>query len=342
MTTDTTRPPAIDVHSHVVPDDLLDELASGRLRFPRVEVVPRDGGRALSFAGGEPTRPVPPPLLDHEGRRAWLTEQRIDAQVVAPWLDMFGYQLPPDEGMEWARTLSTHVKSVTDADDRLVPLGTVPLQDPPRAADALRELLADGFAGVMIATKVGDQELDDPALTPFWEAADELRAVIYLHPSFGASPRHRPHGLVNGLARLEDTTVTLARLLYAGLPARHSGMRLIAAHGGGALPYVLGRLARNQAVVARDAADPLESFAHLYFDSVVFDPAALRFLVEIAGPDRVLLGSDYPFPIGDLSPRTVVEQSGLDDLTIERILTGNAEELMGIHLAARSGGEPEA
>jgi aminocarboxymuconate-semialdehyde decarboxylase len=325
-----TTGPVVDVHAHVVPPELLDDLERGAARFPGVEVVAADGGRALAFAGGEPTRPVPPPLMDHDRRDAWLGEERIDVQVVAGWLDMFGYQLPADEGAEWARTLSAHIRAACDADARLLPLGTVALQDPAGAAEALRELVADGFPGVMIATRIGERELDDEALAPFWEAAADLGAIVFLHPSFGASPRHRSHGLVNGLARLEDTTVTLARLLYAGVPARYEGMRLVASHGGGSLPYVLGRLVRNQAVVARDAADPLESFARLYFDSVVFDPAALRLLLEQAGPERVLLGSDYPFPIGDLSPRGVVERAGLDERAAERVLSGNACELLGL------------
>ena len=321
--------PVIDVHAHLVPARLLDDLQRGALRFDGIEVVERDGGRALSFAGGAPTRPVPPPLMDEERRRAWMDEQRIDVQVVAGWVDMYGYALPADEGAEWARTLSAAIRDAARESGRLVPLGTVALQDPESAAGALRDLLDDGFPGVMIATQIGERELDEPRFAPFWEAADELGAVVYLHPSFGASPRHAPHGLVNGLARLEDTTLTLARLLYAGIPARHPGAKIVASHGGGALPFVLGRLRRNQAVVARDASDPLESLGRLFFDSVVFDPRALRLLLEQAGPERVLLGSDYPFPIGDLRPREVVEGAGLDGATVERILSANAVDLVG-------------
>jgi aminocarboxymuconate-semialdehyde decarboxylase len=338
MTAEPASRSAVDVHAHVVPPQLLDDLEQGRLDFPGIEVVPRDGGRALAFAGGAATRPVPPPLQDAERRRTWMDEQRIDVQVVAGWLDMFGYALEPDEGAEWARTLSAHVKTAAAEDGRLVPLGSVALQDPAGAAEALRDLVDDGFPGVMIATQIGERELDDAAFEPFWEAADDLGAVVYLHPSFGASPRHAVHGLVNALARPEDTTLTLARLLYAGVPARRPRMKLIASHGGGTLPYVIGRLARNQAVVARDAADPLESLAQLYFDTVVFEPAALRLLLECSSPDRVLLGSDYPFPIGDLTPRGVVERADLDEDTVKRILTVNACELFGIDLNVREPG----
>jgi aminocarboxymuconate-semialdehyde decarboxylase len=184
--------------------------------------------------------------------------------------------------------------------------------------------VASGLPGVMIATRAGDCELDDPAVIPFWEAADAAGAVVYVHPGFAGSSRYRDFGLVNGLARVEDGTVTLARLLYAGVPARYPRARIVAAHGGGALPYVLGRLARNHTINAGSTADPLESFARLYFDSVVFDPAVLAFLVAKAGRDRVLLGSDYPFPIGDLAPRDVVERAALRAAARARILGGNA------------------
>ncbi|WP_244321366.1 amidohydrolase family protein [Streptomyces melanosporofaciens] len=186
-----------------------------------------------------------------------------------------------------------------------------------------------GLPGVMIATRAGERELDSPEFTPFWEAADESRAIVFLHPGFGAaSPRYHDFGLVNGLARLEDTTVAMARMLYAGIPARFPGARILIAHGGAALPYVLGRLVRHHLTDPQGTADPLESFPRLYFDSVLFDPTALEYLVAKAGPGRVLLGSDYPFPIGDPSPRAVVEAAHLESAERGRILGGSAAALL--------------
>ena len=317
--------PAVDVHAHAVPPGLIADLAVGRVRFPHVTVVRQGPGYGLAFGDGPPTRPVAPGLTDADQRAAWLARHGIGRQVVGGWLDIFGYELPPDEGADWAVALTEGLAALSTADGRLIPLGTVPLQDPEGAAAALRQPPVASLPGVMIATRAGGRELDDPALTPFWEAADETGAVVYLHPGFaGASARYQDFGLVNGLARVEDSTVALARLLYAGVPARFGRARLVVAHGGGALPYVLGRLVRNHLINPKDTADPLESFARLYFDSVVFDPAVLEFLVAKAGPDRVLLGSDYSFPIGDPAPRTVVERAALDDEERDLVLSGNA------------------
>ncbi|MGH3164931.1 MAG: amidohydrolase family protein [Trebonia sp.] len=327
----TTTSPVIDVHAHLVPSALLDDLAAGRISFPHVEVRAHGDTHVVAFSGGAPTRPVAPGLTDLRQRADWLTAQGIDRQLVGGWLDIFGYGLPSPEAADWADVLTAAITAQAEAaaDDRLIPLGTVPLQDPPRAADAVRKQAADGLAGVMIATRAGDTELDDPACTPFWEAVDEAGALVYLHPGFGgASPRYQNFGLLNGLARVEDTTVTLARMLYAGIPARFPRARIVVAHGGAALPYVLGRLTRNHLINKEMTADPLESFARLYFDSVVFDPAALEFLVAKAGAGRVVLGSDYPFPIGDLSPRDVVQSARLSDADRSRILGGTASSLL--------------
>jgi aminocarboxymuconate-semialdehyde decarboxylase len=330
----------IDVHAHALPEGFLSELAGGQERFPHVEARRGAGGVSLTFSGGAPTRPVAAGLTETGKRAAWLAGQGIDVQVIGGWLDAFGYELPGDEGADWSAALTGAINDLAAGDDALMPLGTVPLQDPERAATALHDQCAAVGSrrpgegrGVMIGTRAGGLELDDPVFTPFWEVADDTGAVIFLHPAFGAaSPRYAEFGLVNGLARLEDSTVTVARLLYAGIPARFPRMSLVVAHGGAALPYVLGRLVRNHLLDPGGTADPLESFARLYFDSVVFDPAALEFLVTKAGPDRVLLGSDYPFPIGDLTPRAVVENAALDDKAHDSILGGNAARLFAPRL----------
>jgi aminocarboxymuconate-semialdehyde decarboxylase len=324
------QPGAVDVHAHAAPAALIAGLAAGRVRFPHVEVRRQGGSHTVAFSGGAPTRPLAAGLTDPGLRAAWLAEQGIARQVVSGWLDIFGYELPAGEGADWAAALTEAIAELAGADGGLIPLAVVPLQDPVRAAAALHERPASRCPGVMIATRAGGRELDDPALTPFWEAADAAGTVVYLHPgSAGATPRYADFGLLNGLARVEDSTVTLARLLYAGLPARYPGARLVVAHGGGALPYVLGRLVRNHVINPGSTADPVESFAHLYFDSVVFDPSALEYLVAKAGPDRVMLGSDYPFPIGDLSPQAVVEHAALPDSDRSQILGGNAARLFG-------------
>jgi aminocarboxymuconate-semialdehyde decarboxylase len=329
--TSSTSGAVVDTHAHVVPKRLFDQLHAGEVRFPHVEVSAEGDTYRVAFSGGTPTRPIAPGLTDLPRRTAWLDDNGIDLQLVGGWLDVFGYDLPAGEAGEWATTLTEAIREETVGDDRYLPLGTVPLAQPDEAAEAVAKQRAGGLSGLMIGTRaVPGMELDDAAYVPFWEAADETGALVFLHPGFGATtPRYADFGLVNGLGRLEDTTVTLARLLYAGIPARYPGARIVVAHGGAALPYVLGRLEQNHALNPQTTCDPRESFSLLHFDSVVFDPEALRFLVRTVGADRVLLGSDYPFPIGDLRPRQVLEGVPLADADRELIEGGNARRMIG-------------
>jgi aminocarboxymuconate-semialdehyde decarboxylase len=185
----------------------------------------------------------------------------------------------------------------------------------------------------MIGTqpKGGHGNLDDPDLDPFWARAAALGVPIMIHPMFGSDDRRlHDFGMMNAVGRVTDVTIAISRLLFTGHLTRFQGLKIIASTGGGALPYMLGRLARNYVVQAGQVADPVEEFQLLYFDSIVFRPEALRFLTDQVGVERVMLGSDFPFPIGDMTPRRVIETSGYTNDEIARMLTQNARELFGV------------
>lgn len=320
----------IDVHAHLAPLRLIEQVHRGELTFPGIEVREHDSTYTVAFNGGAPTRPIAPGLSDLGKRTAWLDQNGIDRQVVGGWLDIFGYDLPAEEGAEWSAALTDALRQMAVEEPRLTVLGTVPLQDPKRAAEALRKQVSSGLAGIMIATRAAGRDLDNAVFTPFWEAADETGAVVFLHPGFGsANERYNDFGLINGLGRLEDTTVTLARLLYAGIPERCAEAKIVVAHAGAALPYVLGRLTRNHLLNKDTTHDPVASFRNLYFDSVVFDPDALQLLIGKVGAERVMLGSDYPFPIGDLEPRKLVAAMQVSDEVKRDIEGRNAARLFG-------------
>ncbi|MBT3534242.1 MAG: amidohydrolase [Rhodospirillaceae bacterium] len=320
----------IDTHAHYTPQTMLAALKSKTDRFPNVELLHQDDSYQLVFAGLSPTRPLSPKLRETEQRLAWMDEQRIDAQIVGGWLDSFGYELPGDEGEAWSRFLNEFQMSGTDGQDRLTPLASVPLQDGKRAAKVLEEALAAGFKGAMIGTQPhgSSGNLDDPDLDPFWEAADGLGATIYLHPMFGCGdPRLLDYDMINAVGRGTDTTTAVARMLFAGHFLKYPKMNFILSHGGGAIPYMLGRLARNVEIHPGKYADPVAGFKQLYFDSVLFAPNALNYLCSCCGHDRIMLGSDYPFPIGDGEPLKVVEAADLDEGQKQAILGGTAARL---------------
>ncbi len=323
----------IDTHAQYVPQRMLDALATRGAEFPSVELQRADDDFRLAFAGGAATRPVSPGLRDPERRRAWLAENGIDVQVCGGWLDSFGYELPADEGAAWSRFLNEHLMEETRSNGAMAPLASVPLQSGGRAAEVLREALEAGFHGVMIGTqpKGAAGNLDDPDLDPFWQAASDLGATVYIHPMFGCGdPRLADYDMINAVGRGVDTTTAIARLLFSGHLTRYPGMNVVLSHGGGAIPYMLGRLARNAEIHPGAYAHPAEGFAKLYFDSVLFDVRALRFLCETAGAGKIVLGSDYPFPIGDLEPCRVVREAGFGEIDTSAILGGTAARLFRI------------
>ncbi len=320
----------VDAHAHFVPAAFLDALAAQRRLFPSVKLTREGGGARLAFAGGKPTRPVSPKLIDLEQRREWLAKQKIDRQVAGGWLDIFGYELPPDEGADWCRFMNEAMLSDAGRFPALSALASVPLQSGEAAARLLEEALARGFKGVMIGTqpKGAGGVLDDPDLNPFWEAASAHRCAVFIHPMFlCGDDRLDAYDLLNAVGRLADTSIAVARLLYSGHLERYAGANLIVSHGGGALPYALGRLQRNNAIHPGQYAQALDGFRRLYFDTVLFDPRALEFLCDLAGADKLLLGSDHPFPIGDEAPTEVVEGATLSQAERRAILGETARRL---------------
>lgn len=322
----------IDVHAHFVPAGLLDALPEGQREFPSVRIKRGDDGVRLAFAGGSPTRPVSPKLSDAGQRVKWMSDQGIDRQVVGGWLDMFGYELPAAEGAEWCRFLNRHMLSATAAINGFAPLACVPLQNGRLAARILDESMDAGFHGAMIGTQPrgAGGALDDPDLDPFWEVASARQATIFIHPMFACGDdRLEEYDLVNAVGRVTDSTIAVARLLFSGHLTRFPGMNVVLSHGGAALPFILGRLKRNHALHP-ETADPEHGFRKLFFDTVLFEPAALRFLCSVAGPDKVMLGSDQPFPIGDPSPLEVVRSANLGADDERKILGDTAARLFAL------------
>lgn len=323
----------IDIHAHILPENAVTRLREEPDRFPGVRLDECDGECRLSFAGGEPTRPIMSKLRESGPRQQWLKDQDIEVQLPGGWLDSFGYQLSSDEGADWSRFLNSQMLEATKADATLIPLATVPLQNGVLAAEVLREAVASGMPGAMIGTLPnGDGgNLDDPDLDPFWQAATELKAPIIVHPMYATGDaRLTDYQMVNAVGRVTDVSIAIARLLFSGHLLKYDGLKIVASTGGGALPWMLGRLERNHTVHPGKFSDPVASMHKLYFDSIVFRAEALRFLIELVGVDRVMLGSDYPFPIGDLTPRGVIESSELSSLEVDAIQWANAARLFSL------------
>ncbi len=288
----------IDAHAHQVPPDLPARIAADGARLG---VRLREDGR-VEFAPGHVSRPLAPALYAPD------PPPGCDVQIVSPWVDLLGYDLDPVRGAGWARLLNAGMPPRRA-------LATVPLQDGRAAAAELEWALGHGFLGVEIGTNVQGRDLSDPRLEPFWVAAQAARAPVFLHPaSTIPSPRFGRYYLHNLVANPLDTTLAAASLVFGGVLDRHPDLVLILAHGGGYWPYQFGRLDRGHAVRAecRGPRRPPRTYLRAFhYDTVVHSAEALRYLVGLVGADRVLLGTDAPFDMGDPDPSATLERAGV-------------------------------
>jgi aminocarboxymuconate-semialdehyde decarboxylase len=323
----------IDCHAHIVPPALLDAVRAEKANFPSVKLIEDGGSLGFSFAGNKPTRPVSKPLSDIAARLQWLDANKIERQVVGGWLDMFGNELPAEEGTRWARLINAHLAKISNDQPRFIPLATVPLQDGARAAEVLKEAHGQGFKGVMIGTQPKGRGgvLDDPDLLPFWEAANQLGSVIFIHPVFeSGDSRVHDYGMANAVGRITDTLIAMSRLIYSGHVTRYGNTKIVAGIGGAALPYVVGRLRRNYSLDKEKLGDPDAALAAMYYDTIVQDPRALRYLADVVGADRIMMGSDMPFPIGDLAPLKIVQETSFSEAERTSINGGLVQKLFGL------------
>lgn len=325
-----------DVHAHLLlpavqaevqrrdPEGVADAAA---LEFTR------NGEESLAASGAMIGARIPR-LTSVEARLAEMDAQGVDTQWVSaspnhfyPWA---GEDLAVWTATEANRLVAEHVAA---APDRLVGLGLVPLQHPKRIVECLDDaVVARGLAGVEISSFAGDVELSDERLEPFWARAAALGAVIFLHP-FGCSLDERLDRfyLSNTVGQPTENAVALSHLIFAGVLDRHPDLKIVAAHGGGYLPFAIGRSDRAWNVrpeAQRCAHAPSSYLKKLWFDTVVHDPVALRHLVEVAGASQVVLGSDFPFDMGLDDPVSAVRGAGLPAEITERILSGNAAALL--------------
>ena len=320
----------IDTHAHMLPQSTLEALRSESNNFPSINLIESEEKYQLSFNGEKPTRPIMPKLRMFLEREQFLLNNAIDLQISGGWLDSFGYEIEPEEGADWSRFLNEGMLTDCKGRDELVPLATVPMQSGKLAAKVLQEAVKAGMPGAMIGTQPhgGYGNLDDPDLDEFWEIAAELQVPIVIHPMFGSDDaRLHDMQMMNAVGRVCDVSVAISRMLFKGHLTRYDGLTIVASTGGGALPYMLGRLERNFKAFPDLVGDPVQEFHKLYFDSIVFQPDILQFLSKKVGVEKIMLGSDYPFPIGDQEPRSVIDKAGFSESDQELMLTGNARKL---------------
>ncbi|WP_425826817.1 amidohydrolase family protein [Streptomyces fractus] len=327
----------IDVHAHVFPRISQAEsriLTGAGEPWLRVH----GDGTGMMMSGADEYRPVTPPLWDPERRVAEMDTLGVDMQAVSSTPLTFGYGAEPAAATDWCELVNDRILDYcAQAPDRLLPLCQVPLQDLQLACETVSKAAAAGHRGVHIGNHVGDRPLSDGDILAFLRHCADEGMPVLVHPwDMPPSERMRPHMLQWLVGMPAETQLSILGLALAGafeeLPA---SLKLLFCHGGGSFAYLLGRADnawRHRDIVRADSPKPPSAYVdRFYVDSAVFDPRALRLLVDVMGTDRVMLGTDFPFPLGEKEPGSVVRDCpGLDAAERADILGGNAARFFSL------------
>jgi aminocarboxymuconate-semialdehyde decarboxylase len=324
----------VDVHAHVLLPEV-EALVAGLPGLAEAKALDaRRNGPAALAVSGPMVRERIPKLTDVSARLAAMDARGVDVQLVSPSPSHYHYWADEETAEKVCRLANEATAAhCTAAPERLRGLGLVPLQHPGHLVRLLDHALDQGLMGVEISSHAPGRELSDPAYEPFWRRAEETGALVFLHP-FGCTLDERLDRwyLSNTVGQPTENAVALSHLIFSGVLDRHPGLTLIAAHGGGYLPTHIGR--SDHAWATRPDAGagcahlPSSYLRRLYFDSLVHDPHVLRELVRVAGADRVLLGSDFPFDMGSEDPVAALRAARLPDADFHAVRGGNAAALL--------------
>jgi aminocarboxymuconate-semialdehyde decarboxylase len=326
----------IDLHTHILPErwpDLRERYGYGGF----VSLEHHAPCRARMIIDGRPFREITDSCWDPVRRLEDCDRDGVRVQVLSTVPVMFSYWARPADAWDLSRLLNDHIASVVaDYPSRFIGLGTLPLQD---AGLAVRELERGvrelGFPGAQIGTHVNQSNLDDPAFFPVYEAAESLNAALFVHPWDMVGRERMPRYWLPWLVGMPaETCLAICSVIFGGVLERFPRLRLCFAHGGGSFPGTFGRIAhgfeaRPDLVAVNTRTPPHQFLGRFYLDSLVHDGEMLRHLLRLVGVNRVALGSDYPFPLGESPPGRIID--AMPDLSPEdrgRLLSGTALEFL--------------
>jgi aminocarboxymuconate-semialdehyde decarboxylase len=328
---------AIDVHGHGIPAKLLDEIRqNGDRLYGGMSVTEADAGPVVTIPGLGRIRPLARAMLDFRDRVGWLDEHQIRRQIVSPWLDMQGYEMPPVAFAHWASAMNEAIAEECDASGgRLIGMSTLAVSDPKATlAELERSMFELHLPAVMLSTDPGQVALHDPSFEDLWAAGEQIGAVFVLHPSISGPASHIPNTteFANLYWRGIDTMLAATRLILAGVFDRHPHLKVVLVHGGGFLPYQTARLDRSYLIntigpKSLERSNPSDYLGDFYHDTCLLSAQALRLLHEMAGASRLVLGSDYPMPIGDPDPVLTVKAAGFNESTTRGVICETASAL---------------
>jgi aminocarboxymuconate-semialdehyde decarboxylase len=342
----------VDIHSHFLPRGWPDLAARfGTPDWPWLRHTAP--GEAMLMIGNREFRPVTAACWDPGVRLEAMDRDGVDVQVMCATPVLFSYDRPPAQALECARIFNDAAREICAAKPRrLKSLCQVPLQDTELACRELSRAMADGHVGVHIGNHVGPRELNDEGLITFLQHCAAEGAAVFVHPWDMMGPERMSKYMLPWLVAMPaETQLSILWLILSGAFERlPRSLKLCFAHGGGSFPYLIGRVDnawRNRDIVREDCPRlPSSYIDRFHVDAAVFSGDALAFLVKSMGEDRVMLGSDYPYPLGEQQVGSLIRSHpDLGDRARDKLLHANATHFFGLEPARaklRAGGSPQA
>jgi len=326
----------IDIHTHIIPEN----LPKFKEKFGYGGFISLEHHKpccAKMMVDDRFFREIEDNCWEPKTRIKECDHFQINVQVLSTIPVMFSYWAKPLDALEVSMFLNDHIATiVNDYPKRFIGLGTIPLQAPDLAIKELERCMKIGLRGVQIGSHVNDWNLNAPELFPVFEAAQDLGAAIFVHPwDMMAKEKMSKYWLPWLVGMPAETSLAICSMIFGGVFERLPKLKVAFAHGGGAFPSSIGRIehgftVRPDLVAVDNNINPREYLNKFYLDTLVHDPLMLDFLMNLMGPNQLALGTDYPFPLGELEPGKLIASMPYDDKTKERLFSGSALEWLNL------------
>jgi aminocarboxymuconate-semialdehyde decarboxylase len=325
----------VDIHTHIIPEKMPNWTAKfGYGEFIHLE---HRNCEACMMKGDNLFRVIKENSFRKEVRIKEMNETNVSIQVLSTIPILFNYWAKPKDGLETSRFFNNHIAEVATQDPhRFIGIGTVPLQDVDLAIKEMERCRFElKMPGLEIGSNVNGKNLGEPEFFPFFEAAEKWNCALFVHPweMMGENQMNK-YWLPWLVGMPAETTRAICSMIFGGVFRKYPGLRIAFAHGGGSFPYTIGRIAhgfdvRPDLVAVDNAVSPRDYIGKFWVDSLVHDPKVLEFLLDLMGEDRICLGSDYPFPLGEERPGSLIKSLNLRSETEEKLFLHNAFNWLG-------------
>ncbi|ACV25799.1 amidohydrolase family protein [Kangiella koreensis] len=327
----------IDIHTHILPKnwpDLKERYGYGG--FVQLEHHKCDCARMM--VDGKFFREVQDNCWSPEVRMKDCDHHGVHVQVLSTVPIMFNYWAKPEDTLDLSRFLNDHIAEVVERyPTRFIGLGTLPMQSPKLAIQELERCVKDlGLAGVQIGSHINDWNLNDENLFEVFAAAEELGAAVFVHPwDMVGKEKMQKYWMPWLVGMPAESSLAICSMIFGGVLERLPNLRIAFAHGGGSFPATLGRIehayeVRPDLMRVDNDHHPRKYLEQIYLDTLVHDPKMLEYLVDLMGPHKLALGTDYPFPLGELEPGKLIESMNYDQAISDRLLHGTALEWLNL------------